>query len=198
MPHIFDASRKDLLEDPERWKGTSISTMLRKAGLRRGKNMVDMGCGTGFFSLPASEIVGFRGLVCSIDLQLKMLGFLKSKLKTSAGVNVEPVLSSILDAPLHTASVDLVLLVDTLHEVERKNALLKEAWRILKPKGRIAVVDWKKARMDIGPPWEERLSLDEVLHLLAQAGFGKPSAFQAGHYHYGVTAVKPDSSSPQG
>lgn len=195
MPHVFDVSKKTLLDDPERWKYTDPYHILRKAGLRRGRILVDLGCGTGFFSVPASRVTGSRGQVISLDFQLDMLSSLKAKLKAEAEANLELMLSDVLAVPLRSASVNLVLMVDTFHEVERKAVFLREAWRILKPGSRIAVVDWKKVRMEIGPPWEERLTLDEVLSFLSQAGFRKSFTFEAGLYHYGVTAVKPKLSS---
>jgi len=185
MPHKFDPSKKEVLDARERRKILPPEETLRKAGIREGISFADIGCGVGYFSIPASRMVG-KGKVYAIDIQRRMLEQLK---KEDIG-NIEVVESSEEEIPLASGSADLALMADVLHELEGEGTL-REAHRILKPNGRLAVVDWKKEESGgWGPPLEERLSLAEAEERLEKAGFAVVERFEVPPYHFGIIATK--------
>ncbi len=147
-----------------------------------------MGCGTGFFSIPASRIVGPKGRVYAIDMQEEMLWSLQERLLEEKVEGVLPILSSEDSIPLPESRVDAVLLVNALHEL-RGDGTLREIRRILKPGGLLAVVDWDRRPMEVGPPLEHRLSLEEAKARLRSMGF-KVEVVEVGDLHYGIRATK--------
>lgn len=149
--------------------------------------MADVGAGVGFFTLPAARRVGPEGRVYAIDLSPEMLNDLRAKLEDETLANVEAYLSTEDRVPLADASVDLAFLACVFHELAGAGTLM-ECRRILRPKGRLGVVDWKKIDQEEGPPKEHRLDEAEVAAFLTEAGFAPTRTFEAGPYHYGIEA----------
>jgi len=78
MVHKFDAKKADILDNPERAKILDPEVILEKLELTREIVLADLGCGTGFFSIPASRRVK---KVFALDIQQKMLDILTDKIK---------------------------------------------------------------------------------------------------------------------
>lgn len=176
--HLDSAERRSYLDAPR---------ILRSFRVRRGLRVADIGAGTGFFAIPAAALVGPQGHVDAVDLAPEMLEDLRSKLDRDRIGNVTASRSTEDRLPLPDASVDLALLACVLHELDGPGTLL-ECRRILRPHGRLAVVDWKKVDMEFGPPREHRLNEAEAGDVLQAAGFAVDRTFEAGPYHYGIEA----------
>lgn len=189
MAHKFDPAHGERLHDPERRRWQDPEAILDAFGVVAGMALADVGCGTGFFALPAAARVGREGRVYAVDMQEEMLWGLQDRLREAGVRNVLPVLSLEDLIPLPEASVDATLLVNALHEL-RGDGGLQEVLRILRPGGVLGVVDWKKEAMERGPPLDHRLSLEEALARLEGLGF-RVEVVEVGPYHYGVRAEKP-------
>jgi ubiquinone/menaquinone biosynthesis C-methylase UbiE len=188
MPHKFDPEHLERLTDPERSEWQDPVAILRTLGLESGMSMADVGCGPGFFSLPAADLVGNAGRVYAIDMEETMLWALQERLLQKNVQRVLPVLSREDLIPLSSGSVDRALLVNVLHELDGE-ATLSEVWRLLRGDGRFGVVDWKKEPTEHGPPLEHRISASEAQAFLAKNGFvGEP--VDVGPYHYGLLLSK--------
>lgn len=149
--------------------------------------MADVGTGTGFFAIPAAALVGPKGIVYAVDLSPEMLEDLQGKLQAGSVRNIEVSRSTEDRIPLPDACVDFAFMACVLHELDGPGTLL-EARRILKPRGRLGVVDWKKQDMEFGPAKAHRLDEAEARAVLADAGFEALRTFEAGAYHYGIEA----------
>ncbi|MFQ5986216.1 MAG: class I SAM-dependent methyltransferase [Thermoplasmata archaeon] len=158
--------------------------ILRAFGLRSGMTLADVGCGPGFFSLPAAGLVGKEGRVYAIDVQEPMLWALQDRLLKAGVHNVLPVLSWEDLIPLSSDSVDVALLVNALHELDG-DTTLRETHRLVREDGRLGVVDWKKEPMEEGPPLEHRVSVDDARAALAGNGFDGEEV-EVGPFHYGL------------
>ncbi|MFQ5918776.1 MAG: class I SAM-dependent methyltransferase [Thermoplasmata archaeon] len=188
MPHKFDPDHLERLTDPERREWHDPAVVLRNLGLKAGMSLADVGCGPGFFSLPAADIVGSEGRVYAIDVQEPMLWALQERLLQGQVQRVLPVLSREDLIPLPSGTVDRALLVNVLHELDG-NSTLQEVRRILRRDGRFAVVDWKKESMEHGPPVEHRVSERDARAFLMKNGFeGEP--MEVGPYHYAFLLSK--------
>jgi len=185
MPHKFDVSRVAVLEDEGRKKFLPAEDILEKIGVREGVKFADIGCGTGYFSIPASKLVG-GGEVYAIDVQAEMLQLLREKAKDKNIVIVESTEDAI---PLRDEIVDIAFMGVVLHELEG-GGTLREAYRILKRGGVLAVVDWRREEMEIGPPLEERLTMGEASERIEKAEFNVMEGFDVHPYHYGIIARK--------
>ena len=80
MPQIFNVNNKKNLNGDKRLKISDPTSILSLSELQYGINLIDLGCGTGYYAIPASHIVK-NGLIYAIDLQMEMLNTLQKKLR---------------------------------------------------------------------------------------------------------------------
>ncbi len=189
--HKFDPKHHARLDDPARRKILNPEEILRKAELRSGLVVCDIGCGTGFFTLSAARMVGEKGLVYGVDSSAEMLELLRKKLAGGEPDNIQLVLSQELTIPLPDRTADFAFMSNVLHEITQRSSFLQEVHRLVRPGGTVTVVDWVAAPTEAGPPVGDRLPKEQALDLLEQAGFRVVKEFEAGPFHYGVTALKP-------
>jgi ubiquinone/menaquinone biosynthesis C-methylase UbiE len=104
--------------------------------------VIEVGCGSGAYTLFVSEAVGKKGKVFALDIQEKMLGMLKRKIKKNKVKNIEMLHASAYKIPLKSNSIDLAYMITVLQEIPDKEKALKEIKRILKPKGLISVTEF--------------------------------------------------------
>ncbi len=186
--HKFDPSHRRMLLDPERARYLPAREVLGRFPVREGIAAADLGCGPGYFTLPLAELVGPRGRVFAVDTEPAMLDDLRERLKARPELPVEVLRSSEDKVPLPARSVDFAFLACVLHELEGPGTL-QEVARILRPGGALGVVDWRKIRQDVGPPYAHRLSPRQVDAALRRGGFAPGEPFEAGPYHYGLIAT---------
>jgi ubiquinone/menaquinone biosynthesis C-methylase UbiE len=158
--HKFSPNKAFILEDDGRYVLLQPEKTLRQFGLREGMTIVDIGAGTGFFSRAASNIVGEKGTVYAADISSEMLDAFR---RFSVPNNVQLLQSNEYEVPVPSAQADLVLFAFVLHESEDIPRFLKEAMRLMKPDGSIAIIEWKKQEEEHGPSMEERLSKNDLL-----------------------------------
>jgi len=185
--HKFHPQHTARLLSEEREKALSPRRLLEEAGLKAGDTFIDVGCGPGFFTLPASSIVGEKGRVFAVDTQQEMLDQLKARKPSK---NVILLKSGESSVPVDPSSADLVLIAFVLHEAERKNVFLREMKRITKAGGTVLIIDWKKKKEEHGPPVDERLTAKAVEELLRAAGFRGVNASSLSASHYRISARK--------
>lgn len=188
MTHKFDPAHIEKLLSSERQSDLRPEELLRAEGLKEGDFFADIGSGPGFFTIPAAKIVGPQGVAFAIDTQAEMLIYLRDRLEPPE--NVVLLKSEEDSIPLGDSEADFALLAYVLHEAEDKAAFLREVRRVLRPSGKLLVIDWKKQAEEKGPPLEERLSEADSIGLLQKAGFSKPEASSLNPSHYKISATK--------
>jgi ubiquinone/menaquinone biosynthesis C-methylase UbiE len=188
MPHRFDPAHADRLLSPERRQMQDPDVILAAIDLAPGMAFADVGCGPGFFTLPAAERVGGEGRVYALDVQREMIARTEERAGAAGLGNVEAILSKEAELPLPDGAVDAALLANVLHESPDRVRFLSEIGRTLRPGGVLGVVDWRKVEMPMGPPLADRLSPDQVEADLRAAGFEVEAAFDAGPLHWGIKA----------
>jgi ubiquinone/menaquinone biosynthesis C-methylase UbiE len=184
MPQKFDPRLKDQLLSDERQKLLQPAKLLRSLGLRAGDKLADIGCGPGFFTLPAAEIVGARGLVYAADIQGDMLSTVKSRAADANFTNVQVIKSSDTQVPIRAASVDMALLAFTLHEIDQRARFLHRVSRLLKPTGKLIVIEWEKQSDAPGPPANVRLTAEDLIKDAEAAGLTLAEQRSLNVYHY--------------
>ena len=159
MPHRFKGDFS-CLENKERKRILPAQQILQEMKIQRGDTLIDFGCGIGYFSIPALDFVGDEGMVVAVDVSSKML----QELEKRAG---HPKNLEIIQADsLIGLTANIILLSMVLHEVDNPKEFLRTCFNTLKPNGRIFVIDWQKKETGLmGPPIEERLSKEQVIHL---------------------------------
>ena len=162
MPQRFDTRKRQHLLSEEREAALKPEKLLRDLGLSEGMTIADIGCGPGFFTIPAAKIVGEHGHALAADIQGEMLSTVRSRALEHGLNNVRIVKTNDREIPIASGSCDYVLLAFTLHEIDHRASFLHRAARTLKPGGRMIVIEWDKAPGPIGPPLEDRITPEEL------------------------------------
>ena len=117
--------------------------LITALGLEPGMTVCDLGCGNGFYTLRLAERIGASGEVLAVDIQPEMLAMLEDRVAARRLENVNAVLGAETDPRLPAGSLDLVLLVDVYHEFSQPTAMLRAIHASLKPRGRVALVEFR-------------------------------------------------------
>jgi ubiquinone/menaquinone biosynthesis C-methylase UbiE len=190
MPHKFDHSKRANLDSGERQERLRPADLLIRMGLKPGHCMLDIGAGTGFFTFPAAAIVNNTGRVIATDTSPVMIAELFKKKALAGQVPFEILQSAEYSLPVAPETVDFALIAFVLHEIEDKPRFLAEALKSIKPGGLLGIVEWVKKPMEMGPPLEDRLSIDETVTLLAGAGCAITEQNEIAEAHYFVVCRK--------
>ncbi len=161
---------------------------IAELGIADGMKVVDLGAGSGFYSIEAAKKVGPRGMVYAVDVQQDLL----DKLKNSAGLvgihNIEVVwgnIEKIGGTKLRERIADRVILSNTLFQVappDRDNLAL-ETKRIMKEGAKLLVIDWMS-----GSPLSPKTLVPRILAegIFQKVGMAIEKSFDAGDHHYGI------------
>lgn len=168
--HRFPHDRRAMLMREERRQAMPPERILAPAQLQPGETAVDLGAGPGFWTETLASLVGPTGRIYAVDIEPVMLADLRTLIKERGLSQVEVVRSEETRVPLPDEVADLVLLAFVLHEPDEPEVFLREVVRLLKPTGRVLVVEWEKHPTEHGPPLEARISAEEAKALLGDAG----------------------------
>ena len=140
--------------------------------LKPGDVFLDLGCGTGDYSICAAEEVGETGIVYASDIREDLIDNLLGNSGQLGLNNIKGVISDIHEAlPFEDSSIDVCLISTVLHSVDLESCgktLFGEIKRILKPKGRLFIIECKKEETQFGPPLHMKLS-PEVIEVYASS-----------------------------
>lgn len=153
----------------------------------------DFGSGAGFYSVPLAKMVGDKGRVYAIDIQKELLLKIKNDARKAHLFNIEIIWAD-FEEPLGLRLKDSVLdrgvISNTLFQIEHKSGFIKEVKRVLRPTGKILVIDWLDPFGGIGPERKKILPKDECLKLFKDEGFALEREINAGAHHYGFVFKK--------
>lgn len=186
----FDPSQIDRLENPERHTWLPTDEILGAAAIQRGESVADIGAGTGYFAIPIAQIVA-PAEVFAIDVAPEMIKHLNQKLARMAIPNISTFQSEASTLPLPDASCDVVFAATVWHEFDDYAPVLREFARVLKPQGRVVILDWSPdATRPPGPPIEHRVPMTTVSAQLADEGWRVQTQHPCGLYTYVVIASR--------
>ena len=154
---------------------------------------MDIGCGYGFFTIPAARIVGEKGKVYAVDVSALAIDGLKREAAEEGLKNIVAKAGAAEETVFCDACADMVFFSIVLHDFRDPKKVLQNAKRMLKPTGTLVNLDWKKKLMTIGPPVTIRFSEEQASNLIKQAGFTIESVKDLGRNFYIVRAKSQSS-----
>lgn len=158
-------------------------------GLRAGQTLVHLGCGAGFYLVPAAKIVGSAGKVIGIDIQAHLLAEAEGRAQREGVGDIVHTIRANLEnergSTLPPASADWVLVANILHQA-LPAAIFGEAARIVQPDGTVVVVEWDVGASPLGPPNERRIAKPDALTMTEKSGLRLEREFKPSPYHYGL------------
>lgn len=167
-----------------------IHQILDRLKLSPNMSGADFGTGPGHWAIELARRL-MDGLVYAIDIQESYLSALKGRAEQNYLNNIR-LLQRDLTEPqgsgLPEASLQVIILANTLFQVEDKKAVLAEAYRVLRPRGQVLVVDWRPET-----PLMKRqpaVSMEEIEVLADQIGFQVTERLETDDYHFGLILKK--------
>ena len=176
-------------DEAERRSWQNPTHILSSIGLKGGLTLVDIGCGDGFFAIPAARIVGAQGKVYGIDQDEIKIARLKEKARIEGRGNIHAIVGKAEDTLVCEGCADIAFFGIVLHDFGDLPKVLTNAKRMLKAKGQLIDLDWKKEPMPFGPQVHIRFSLEEATNRLEEAGLTILSVKEAGPYSYLVVST---------
>lgn len=163
-------------------------------GLVAGMKVADLGCGSGYFPITIARAVGPQGLVTAVDVQEAPLQAVREKAEAAGMGNIRDIradLEVLGSTGMPNNSHDVSLLANVLFQSQKKDAIITEAVRVLKPGGHIILIDWRKGIPGFGPPEQLRTAEEDMKALVQAQGMQFERTLDAGKFHYGLVFQKP-------
>ena len=183
-------NKRAKLENPSRLDELKPTETLKRIGLGESHTLVDIGAGSGIFTLPAARIT--KNKVYALEINEEMLSIIDEKAKSEGAINIELIKVQGDKFTLEDQAADIVLLVTVLHEIQNKTALLKEVKRILKGNGKVVIIEFHKSNTPMGPPIANRIAKQEVICELQESGFLVHEEFDLGDNFYCLVFILKD------
>lgn len=141
FPKPFPRELSFLLESPFRLALGGPHQLLKRLALQGGETVLELGAGTGVFTVEVARAVGVQGTVYALDISPAMLGRLLMRAERAQVANILPLLADARSIPLPDGSVDIALMVTVLGEVSDRRGALKEIHRVLKSGGLLSITE---------------------------------------------------------
>ena len=178
-PHGAGKSSFDLID---------AKVLLAQLELDSGLVLVDLGCGKGDYSVALAEHIGENGRVYAVDVWPESIAQLKTRTAKQHIRNIKPILADLgQKLPIQDHLVDICLMATVFHDLVRENLhknALTEIRRILKPAGKLAVIEFKKTEGRPGPPLRIKISPQQLDRMLFSHGFVRITTTDLGPYNY--------------
>ncbi len=185
-PHGAGRSTFDLIDADRFFEALNV---------RPSTVILDLGAGMGNYTVRLAEATGPGGRVFALDAWEEGLARVRERASLGHLGNIETLLADANEGiPLEDGTIDICLVATVLHDLLRDatgETVLREMLRVLKPGGRLAILEFKKIEGPPGPPLKVRLSEKDVEDLLRPFGFHSDSVSDVGEYHYLFIASLP-------
>jgi SAM-dependent methyltransferase len=139
-PYTGDLS---IFDSPGREQRLQIDRVMDILGIGHGKNVADIGAGSGWFTVRAARRVGESGKVYAVDINPEAIHYIEDRAQKEQLHNVTTILGREDDPLLPAGQLDAVLLLKTYHEVAKPVALLRNLRGSLRPGAKIGIIDRK-------------------------------------------------------
>ena len=169
--HMHKSSTEDLIkrfESEERDEYQRPDKVLEYLGALEGKTVIDIGAGSGYFSV---KLAANGAQVIAADVNDEFLAYMEKRIADNGLKNIE--LRKVpYDSPsLEDEEADMAFIVNTYHHIENRAEYFAKVKKGTKPSGELVVIDFFKTDLPIGPPTGHKISIDEIVAELKEAGY---------------------------
>jgi predicted methyltransferase len=161
-PYTGDLS---IFDTPGRDERLQINRVMEALAISPGKNVADIGAGSGWFTVRAAKKVAPSGMVYAVDINPEATRYIQQRAGKEHLADVKTIHSEPDDPRLAPESVDAVLMLKTYHEIAQPVVLLRNLRPALRPGARVGIIDRKGNGEDHG------VSKDVVLEEAKEAGY---------------------------
>lgn len=159
----------EYLDNSNRNKSFPPEKLLQMIPINKNDNILDLGAGTGYLTIPAAKVV--ENIVYALDLDSKMLDIIEDKAKDNNIKNIKLIQGSIDNIPLSDNSVDIVLASLVLHEVNPLSKALEQIKRVIKDSGYFLCLEFENKEINSGHKTHPRIHSSEMERELINSGF---------------------------
>ena len=156
----FESPERDAYQKPEK--------VLDALGDLQGKSIMDIGAGSGYFSVKLSKRVG---QVIAADVSKEFQEFLKKRIEKENITNISLRLLPFDSPELKDGEVDMVFMSNTYHHIDHRPRYFSLVKKGIKSGGSLVIIDYVKSDIPVGPPTEHKVSMDQIIAELKKAGF---------------------------
>ena len=172
---------------------TNPEENIKALGVHEGMSIADLGAGIGSYTIPLAEKVGESGRVYAVEVQKDFLTNIKNEATNRGLKNVELLWGNIEKlggTKIKDNAVDVVVISNVLFLAEDKQGLLREARRILKPEGKLLLVDWSDSFNSLGPSPQMVVTKESARTMCEAEGFIVKNEIPTGGHHYGFIMLR--------
>jgi len=177
----FNHENWQRLVNTERQQWQDVNKFFEIAQPSQKDVWLDFGCGPGYFAIPLAEKVK---QVIAIDVSAEMLAVCQQRIQEHQLHNVLFLQSDEKQLPIADNQVDNALLANIYHELDHHQEFFTELHRVLKPSGKLFIIDWKPVESPTGPPMDHRIPESEVIREVENFGFPLRKRWDIYPYHY--------------
>lgn len=160
--------------------------------IKEGDMVADFGAGSGHFLRTLSIRVG-SGRVYACEIQKSLVEKISEMARSQHLTNIYPLWCDLEEkggVPLKEDALDVGILVNTLFQVEDKQSACAEIYRLIRPGGRLVVIDWTDSHGGLGPHADHVCDATTTKNLFESCGFVLEQTYPAGAHHYGLAFKK--------
>ncbi len=165
---------------------------LKAFQLEENNIVADLGAGTGFYSIAAAQMVP-RGKVYAVEVQKDFVKTVSNKAKEAHVSNIEALwgdIEKVGGTNIKDGTVDAVIVSNVLFQVEHRDQFIEEAKRIMKPGGKLLLIDWTAGVSVMGPNAKDFMPKKSAQEMFEKKGFVHDRDIDAGVQHYGMIFKK--------
>ncbi len=166
-----------------------VRAILEALDITPGSRVGDLAAGrTGHFVVPLSRLVGSEGVVYGVDLLPDVVAALQGHRTQHGLTQLRPVWGDLErheGVGIDTGTLDLALLVNALGSMKEREVAARETVRLMKPQGRIVVIDWQTGAKHPLAKLARSMPEDQADALFDHVGCRKCGEFTPSKWHYG-------------
>ncbi len=164
-------------------------SVLDALGISAGMTVGDFGSGEGAYARELVKRVGKSGVVYAFDVQKDLVTRLAAEAKTNKMDNLHAIWADLDErggTTLVDNSLDTAIIANVLFQSEQRASFIAEVVRVLRPNGRLLLVDWSDATGPLGPRADHVITKDAARALVEAAGLVFDREIDSGTHHYGL------------